>query len=82
MTSVPFKVSVNDDDILEENENFVLTINHSLLPSGVGIGNPNLTTVIIMDNDRELLYEISCYYAFLMPLGLLLKYVFAHVSKL
>ena len=54
MTSVPFKVSVNDDDILEENENFVLTINQSLLPSGVGIGNPNLTTVIIMDNDRKL----------------------------
>ena len=54
MTSVPFKVSLNDDDILEENENFVLTINQSSLPSGVAIGKLSQTTVTIMDNDRKL----------------------------
>ena len=54
VTSVPFKVSLNDDNILEKNENFVLTINQSSLPSGVTIGNPSLTTVTIVDNDRKL----------------------------
>ena len=54
VTSVPFKVSLNDDNILEKNENFVLTINQSLLPSGVTIGNPSITTVTIVDNDRKL----------------------------
>ena len=54
VTSVPFKVSLNDDNILEENEIFVLTINQSSLPSGVTIGNPSITTVTIVDNDRKL----------------------------
>ena len=54
VTSVPFKVSLYDDDILEENENFMLTINQSSLPSGVTIGNPSITTVTIVDNDRKL----------------------------
>ena len=54
VTSVPFKVSLYDDNILEENENFVLTINQSSLPSGVTIGNPSMTTVTIVDNDRKL----------------------------
>ena len=54
VTSVPFKVSLNDDNILEENEIFVLTINQSSLPSGVTFGNPSITTVTIVDNDRKL----------------------------
>ena len=54
MTSVPFKVSLNDDNILEENENFMLTINQSSLPNGVTTGNPSITTVTIVDNDRKL----------------------------
>ena len=54
MTSVPFKVSLNDDDILEENETFILTINQSSLPSGVTVSNPSVTTVNIVDNDRKL----------------------------
>ena len=59
VTSVPFKVSLNDDNILEENENFVLTINQSSLASGVTIGNPSMTTVTIVDNDRKLYMGIS-----------------------
>ena len=54
VTSVPFKVSLNDDDILEGNENFMLTINQSSLPSSVAISNPSMTTVTIVDNDRKL----------------------------
>ena len=54
VTSVPFKVSLNDDDILEENETFILTINQSSLPSGVTVSNPSITTVSIVDNDRKL----------------------------
>ena len=58
VTSVPFKVSLNDDDILEENETFILTINQSSLPSGVTVSNPSVTTVNIVDNDRKLWYRV------------------------
>ena len=53
VTSVIFKISLNDDDILEDDENFVLTINQTSLPSGVTIGNPSVTTVTIVDNDGK-----------------------------
>ena len=53
MTSVPFNVSINDDNIFEENENFTLTIN-SLLPTGVMVGNSGQATVTIVDNDCKL----------------------------
>ena len=52
--SVPFNISINDDNIFEENENFTLTINLSL-PNGVMVGNPAQATVTIVDNDRKLL---------------------------
>ena len=45
-----FNVPINDDNILEGNENFMLTINSSL-PNGVTRGTPSQATVIIMDND-------------------------------
>ena len=48
--SVPFNISINDDNIFEENENFTLTINSSL-PTGVMVGNPGQATVTIVDND-------------------------------
>ena len=51
--SVPFSVSINDDNILEDNENFILTINPSL-PTGVMVGNPGQATVTIVDNDCKL----------------------------
>ena len=53
VTSVPFSISINDDNILEENENFTLTINLSL-PTGVMVGNPGQATMTIVDNDRKL----------------------------
>ena len=51
--SVPFNISVNDDNIFEDNKNFILTINSSL-PTGVMSGNPDQATVIIVDNDCKL----------------------------
>ena len=53
VTSVPFNISINDDNIFEENENFTLTINSSL-PTGVMVGNPGQATLTIMDNDCKL----------------------------
>ena len=52
---MPFKISLTDDNILEEDENFILIISHSLLPNGVTIGDPSLTIITIMDNDRKFL---------------------------
>ena len=49
-TTATFNVPINDDDILEGNENFMLTIDPSL-PNGVAHGTPSEATVIIMDND-------------------------------
>ena len=51
--SVPFNISVNDDNIFEDREIFMLTINSSL-PNDVVYGNPDQATVIIMDNDCKL----------------------------
>ena len=51
--SVPFNISVNDDNIFEDIEIFMLTINSSL-PNDVVSGNPDQATVIIMDNDCKL----------------------------
>ena len=53
VTNVPFNISIIDDNIFEENENFTLTINSSL-PTGVMVGNPDQATVTIVDNDRKL----------------------------
>ena len=51
--NISFSISINDDNIFEENEKFTLTIYQSL-PTGVMVGNPDQTTVTIVDNDRKL----------------------------
>ena len=51
--SVSLNITISDDNIFEENENFTLTINSSL-PTGVMVGNPGQAAVIIVDNDRKL----------------------------
>ena len=55
--NAPFSISINDDNTLEDNENFTLTINSSL-PTGVMVGNPGQATVTIVDNDCKLLQMI------------------------
>ena len=54
-TTATFDVAINDDNILEGNENFMLTINSSSLPTGVTRGDLGQAAVTIMDNDRKLL---------------------------
>ena len=55
MTSVPFNVSINDDNMLEDDaETFTLTIKRNSLPDQVsrrrGMGK---TTVSIVDDDGK-----------------------------
>ena len=53
-TNVEFNVIINNDNILESNENFTLTINPSSLPSGFTVGDPGQTTVTILNDDSKL----------------------------
>lgn len=64
-TRVTFSVSVNDDDMFEGNENFTLAINVSL-PAGIMVGDTGVTTVIIVDDDRECLVFTVCYNIIIM----------------
>jgi len=53
VTSVTFDIPMWDDNILEGNENFMLTIDQSSLPTGVSPGDPDETAVTIVDDDRK-----------------------------
>ena len=51
---IPFDIPVNDDNIFEDNEDFMLTIDPtSLPPTGVSVGSPDQATVTIVDNDSK-----------------------------
>ena len=61
MTSVPFDISITDDNVYEGDENFMLTIDPSL-PSYVTVGTPDEATVTIVDDDRKkFCINNSCY---------------------
>jgi len=51
VTSVTFDVPITDDSILEDNENFMLTIDQSSLPTNVNRGDPGGATVTIVNDD-------------------------------
>ena len=53
MTSVPFDIPIINDMILEDDENFTITIDPSL-PTGVTVGTPDQATVTIVDEDSKL----------------------------
>ena len=59
-TLAVFNVSINDDNIVEGNENFTLSINTSSLPNEVTIGNPVHTVVTIMDDDSKGSHITAC----------------------
>ena len=50
---VSFNVSIIDDNTLELNETFTLTIDPSSLVSHLNVSNPDHSTVIIVDNDGK-----------------------------
>ena len=53
VTSIPFDVPINDDNILEQNEEFTLTILQDILPDGVTRGSADQTIVTIVDDDGK-----------------------------
>ena len=52
MINVTFDIRINDDTIMENNENFLLSIDQSSLPTHVTVGSPH-AIVTIMDNDGK-----------------------------
>ena len=48
-----FDIPINDDNVFEETEEFLLTIDQSSSLNGVIIGSPNVTVVTLQDNDCE-----------------------------
>ena len=52
-TTATFNVPINDGNIYEGNENFMLTIDETSLPTGVTRGDPGEATVTIVDDDRK-----------------------------
>ena len=49
MTTAYFVIPITNDDLLEGNETFTLTLNPLLLPSDVIVGHPAEATVTIID---------------------------------
>ena len=52
-TNATFDVPTNDDNILKDNKNFLLTISPSSLPSDVTVVDPDEATVTIVDDDGK-----------------------------
>ena len=50
---IAFGIPIIDDTIIENNENFTLTIDPSSLPTGVTVASFDQATVIIVDNDGK-----------------------------
>jgi len=53
VTSVTFDVAIIDDNVLELNELFDLTIVSSSLPNGFTVDHPGQAVVTIIDNDSK-----------------------------
>ena len=53
VTRVPFSVLITNDDLLESNETFELSVNESALPVSVTSVDPDQTTVTIVANDGK-----------------------------
>ena len=58
--SVVLSIPISNDDLLEGNEKFSLTIHATSMPDRVDIGNPDQATVTIVDDDGK--YSTDCYY--------------------
>ena len=48
-----FNVSITDDDIVEENEDFIVIIDMSSLPNDFILGSVSQATVVITDEDSK-----------------------------
>ena len=52
-TTATFDVPINDDNILDGDEDFILTIDQTSLPTGVTRGSLGEATVTIVDDDGK-----------------------------
>ena len=50
MTHASYDIFVSDDNVLEDDENFVILINPSL-PNGITVGEINQATVTVVNDD-------------------------------
>ena len=50
---ISFDISILDDNILEENEDFYLIIIAESLPNDIILGDANMSRVTIVDDDSE-----------------------------
>lgn len=50
-SSAVFYITITNDNVVENNEYFVLRINPLTLPVGISVGNPSQTTVTIANDD-------------------------------
>ena len=57
--SVPFNISIIDDNIFEQNEVFILTINSSSLPSRVSVQPDCMAMITIVDDDGKYYMNIQ-----------------------
>ena len=51
VTSVPFNISVNNDDISEDDETFNVTVDPFSLPKRVTVGDYGQSIITILDDD-------------------------------
>ena len=57
VTNVSFTVPIIDDNIIESNETFILTIKESSLSNRLAYGSYGATIVTIIDDDCKLRYK-------------------------
>ena len=83
-TSVSFDIALTDDNILEKNEFFNLTIDTSLLPNGFTVGSPGQAIVTIINNDSKLLIivlkNVNFLYLAIIQLMLMIAYVARYIT--
>ena len=60
-TTATFNVPINDDDVIEGAENFMLTIDSSSLPTGLTVGDPGQVTVTIIEEGKEVYTFVPLY---------------------
>ena len=52
-TRASFDLSINKDNILEADEDFIITVDPSSLPDNFGVGDHGNATVTIVDDNGE-----------------------------
>ena len=51
MTNASFHITIKDNNELEANKTFHLSINSSTLPSNIYVSDPDQVAVVIIDDD-------------------------------